>query len=279
VRRRRWEGGGDGGIPRDLGNVVGTSMAPVLLRVALWVLGIALALFVLAVAAIVLVPLGVVLAVLVLRRPGGVGARVRAWRVWGHLPGMTARRGAAGFAALVLLYTVAVPGAAMGMMLAAARSGGGTASHPVAQATPSPAGVALDVPAPTDALPPTPAATPAPTDTPAPAPTATPTPEPTAVPTPRPAAPTAAPPAPPKPTKPPATTCGAPDNPWGYNFCGGAAITNPPSDFCVHFNCIKTFWNGKGYVIECRDNQYSKSGGISGSCSQHGGNNRKLYQP
>jgi hypothetical protein len=30
-------------------------------------------------------------------------------------------------------------------------------------------------------------------------------------------------------------------------------------------------------VTECRDGTFSKSGGISGSCSGHGGNGRTLY--
>jgi hypothetical protein len=45
------------------------------------------------------------------------------------------------------------------------------------------------------------------------------------------------------------------------------------------FRCIKTFWNGSGYVMECHDGMYSKSGGRSGSCSYHGGNWRPLYAP
>jgi hypothetical protein len=77
---------------------------------------------------------------------------------------------------------------------------------------------------------------------------------------------------------PAAELCGAPSNPWGYNFCGrGGYITAPPSDFCSYFGCIANFPNGVGYVIECADHMYSKSGGRQGSCSHHGGNNRVLY--
>jgi hypothetical protein len=79
---------------------------------------------------------------------------------------------------------------------------------------------------------------------------------------------------PPAPTK---TPCASPCNPWGYNFTPGNYITNPPSTFCNYFACIANFWNGKGYVMECQDAKFSKSGGISGSCSQHGGNWRPLY--
>jgi hypothetical protein len=94
-------------------------------------------------------------------------------------------------------------------------------------------------------------------------PTARPTAAPTAQPTPR---PTAAP-----------NTCGAPANPFGYDFCGGGVIASPPSNFCDYFNCIPSFWNStNGYVEECADATYSHSGGRSGSCSSHGGNRRPL---
>lgn len=71
--------------------------------------------------------------------------------------------------------------------------------------------------------------------------------------------------------------CASPCNPWGYNFSKGSYIYNPPSDFCSYFDCIQSFWNGSGYVMECKDAMYSLSGGRSGSCSHHGGNWRPLY--
>jgi len=117
---------------------------------------------------------------------------------------------------------------------------------------------------------PTLVATPAPTRTPAP------TVAPTVVPA-RTLAPTAVPPtAKPVPTT---NTCGAATNPWGYTFCGGSTISSPPSNFCSYFNCIASFWNGVGYVEQCVDATFSKSGGRSGSCSSHGGNSRPLYGP
>lgn len=73
--------------------------------------------------------------------------------------------------------------------------------------------------------------------------------------------------------------CGASANPWGYTFCGGSLITSPPSNFCTYFSCIANFWNGAGYVVQCGDATFSKSGGRSGSCSRHGGNYRSLYAP
>jgi hypothetical protein len=125
----------------------------------------------------------------------------------------------------------------------------------------------------------TPPPTAAPTPTPTPKPTATPTPTPTPAPaTPIPVAATLAPPPPP----PVANTCGAPTNPWGYNFCGGNLIysPSPPANFCSYFACIPSFWRStNGYVEECADNMFSHSGGRSGSCSYHGGNQRPLYGP
>jgi hypothetical protein len=70
-------------------------------------------------------------------------------------------------------------------------------------------------------------------------------------------------------------------NPWGYHFYCSAGtnnyIYNAPSSFCSYFSCIGNFWNGIGYVEECQDAMYSKSGGRSGSCSHHGGNLQPLY--
>jgi hypothetical protein len=80
------------------------------------------------------------------------------------------------------------------------------------------------------------------------------------------------------PTKAPtATHCADPCNPWGYNFVRGNVIRDPPAEFCNYFDCIPSFWNGSGYVMECRDAMYSLSGGRSGSCSRHGGDWRILY--
>jgi len=87
----------------------------------------------------------------------------------------------------------------------------------------------------------------------------------------------------PKPTpkplvKPKPSTCGAPANPWGFNFCGGSKIYSPPSGFCGYFPCISSFGNSPGYVIECKDGKYSTAGGQSGACSTHGGVLRALLK-
>lgn len=100
---------------------------------------------------------------------------------------------------------------------------------------------------------------------------ATPTAQPTAT-----AVPTATAKPQPKPTCiPGAVNC----NPWGYNFTHGSRIYSPPGGFCGYFNCISSFWNGSGYVVQCQDGTYSKSGGHTGSCSRHGGDKRALLKP
>ena len=94
-------------------------------------------------------------------------------------------------------------------------------------------------------------------------------------------APPVAAPASPKPTiAPPAVNlCGAPANPWKYTFCGGGLIKAPASGFCSYFACISSFASGLGYVVQCGDGKFSKSGGRTGVCSQHGGFKRNLYSP
>jgi hypothetical protein len=84
---------------------------------------------------------------------------------------------------------------------------------------------------------------------------------------------------PPASTTKPASLCGAPPNPYGYNFCGrGGYVVDPPADVCAYFTCIDNFWNGRGHMEECRDHTYSMSGGRPGSCSHHGGNRRPVYR-
>src|SRR5256714_557519 len=101
--------------------------------------------------------------------------------------------------------------------------------------------------------------------------TATPTPTATATPTPAPT-PTAAPVKPTQKPAPPVNTCGAAANPWGYNFCGGNVISNPPSDFFGYFSRIApSLATTNGDFEACVDGLFSHSGGRSGSCSKHGG--------
>lgn len=144
---------------------------------------------------------------------------------------------------------------------------------PTATTTPLLTATATAVPSPTSTATATATATaaPPPTATATASPTAIAMSQPTALPTSRPA-PTATPK--PQPTLCPGVNC----NPWGYNFSPGNLIYNPPDNFCgQYFTCIGNFSNGSGYVIECHDGEYSKSGGLRGSCSHHGGDWRPLY--
>jgi hypothetical protein len=43
------------------------------------------------------------------------------------------------------------------------------------------------------------------------------------------------------------------------------------STFCSSHECIPNFPNGHGTVVECSDSTWSHSGGVSGACSDHGG--------
>lgn len=145
--------------------------------------------------------------------------------------------------------------------------------------TPTPSSVAqrpAQTPTPT-ALPV--ALLPTPTPSPEPSPSAVPSPSPVLKPTPRPTPPSPKPT--PKPTaKPVVNLCGAPANPWHYNFCGrGGVIRNPPSNFCAYFSpCVSTFSTStSGYVVQCFSGKWSHSGGVSGACSSNGGVRRILY--
>ena len=72
--------------------------------------------------------------------------------------------------------------------------------------------------------------------------------------------------------------CRAPSNPWGFTFCTGSVIYAPPAGICAYLDCIPTFDNGHGYVVQCADGMFSKSGGRQGTCSHHGGERRPLLK-
>lgn len=133
--------------------------------------------------------------------------------------------------------------------------------------TPSPTATATSAPAQPLPLPPTATATTEPAT-----PTAMP-PTPTATPQPAPPTPTSQPTT--APTTPPST--GVNNNPWGYDFNPGTKITDPPANFCDVFKCISSFWSGKGYVVQCVNGDFSKSGGRTGACSKQGGVKQTLY--
>jgi len=65
---------------------------------------------------------------------------------------------------------------------------------------------------------------------------------------------------PPPPTPTAVPLCGAPSNPWGYNFCGGPLINPAPSNFCSYFSCVRSFMSNAGDVVECLDGKYSHRG-------------------
>jgi hypothetical protein len=83
----------------------------------------------------------------------------------------------------------------------------------------------------------------------------------------------------PPPPPPPPPTCGAPANPFGYDFCAPASLVyRPAAHFCRYFDCIASFWiNTNGYVVECVDRTFSHRGGHPGACFNHGGVRRPLY--
>ena len=89
------------------------------------------------------------------------------------------------------------------------------------------------------------------------------------------------------PPPPPGNLCGAPQNPYGLNYCGtGTTITKDqvPADICNYFTCIGTapshesFWAGQGYLALCNDGDISLSGGRSGACSYHDGENHPVWK-
>jgi hypothetical protein len=70
-------------------------------------------------------------------------------------------------------------------------------------------------------------------------------------------------------------------NPWGFNFscCSFIYQAQTPGSFCSYFRCEGSFFTETGYIVECQDGTYGHAGGISGSCSSHGGNWRPLLRP
>ncbi|MET8257139.1 hypothetical protein [Micromonospora sp. NPDC005205] len=89
---------------------------------------------------------------------------------------------------------------------------------------------------------------------------------------------------PPKPTKSPrpspsatqSSRCGAPENPLGYDFCGGTRIRKPAVEVCDWFDCVPQFWAGRGYLVQCRDGSVSLAGGRSNACAGHQGVRRTI---
>ncbi|MEY9932712.1 hypothetical protein ABH926_007363 [Catenulispora sp. GP43] len=81
--------------------------------------------------------------------------------------------------------------------------------------------------------------------------------------------------------------CGAPANPYGFNYCGSGSevtVAQVPADICSYFSCIgsapsnESFWRGVGYLEVCNDGDISLSGGRSGACSSHGGEDHPVWK-
>ncbi|WP_229399585.1 hypothetical protein [Micromonospora okii] len=71
--------------------------------------------------------------------------------------------------------------------------------------------------------------------------------------------------------------CGAPTNPFGYDYCGGSRIRTPDVRVCDFFDCGQDFWAGRGYLVQCRDGSVSLTGGRAGVCAGHDGPRRTVW--
>ncbi|EEP73725.1 hypothetical protein MCAG_04052 [Micromonospora sp. ATCC 39149] len=71
--------------------------------------------------------------------------------------------------------------------------------------------------------------------------------------------------------------CGAPANPFGYDYCGGSRIRRPDVRVCDYFDCGQDFWAGTGYLVQCRDGALSLTGGRADVCATHDGLRRTVW--
>ncbi|MEU4479412.1 hypothetical protein AB0F68_15310 [Micromonospora sp. NPDC023966] len=71
--------------------------------------------------------------------------------------------------------------------------------------------------------------------------------------------------------------CGAPANPYGYDFCGGQRIRKPAAGICDWFECVPGFWSGRGWLVQCRDGTVSLTGGQRDSCADNRGYRRTFW--
>lgn len=51
----------------------------------------------------------------------------------------------------------------------------------------------------------------------------------------------------------------------------GGAWAEAPTGFCATHGCVPSFEKGRGSIVQCEDGMWSRSGGLSGACSHHGG--------
>ncbi|MFI7252548.1 hypothetical protein [Micromonospora chalcea] len=87
-------------------------------------------------------------------------------------------------------------------------------------------------------------------------------------------------PAPPRgtPQPPVERRCGAPANPFGYDFCGGQRIRRPAAGVCDWFECVPGFWSDRGWLVQCRDGSISRTGGQRDVCAGHKGLRRTVWR-
>ncbi|MFI5835038.1 hypothetical protein ACIA5A_15335 [Micromonospora sp. NPDC051300] len=81
----------------------------------------------------------------------------------------------------------------------------------------------------------------------------------------------------PDPQPPVERRCGAPPNPFRYDFCGGNRIRRPAAGICDWFECVPGFWSGRGWLVQCRDGALSRTGGQRDVCAGHQGLRRTLW--
>lgn len=73
------------------------------------------------------------------------------------------------------------------------------------------------------------------------------------------------------------TFVGAPSGPEAYSApsspvtATSTQATSTPAGFCTTHECIASFDQGKGTIVQCVDGEWSHSGGRPGVCSRHGG--------
>ncbi len=68
------------------------------------------------------------------------------------------------------------------------------------------------------------------------------------------------------------------DDPWSLSFTPGELVYDPPEEFCDYFPCTADYGAWDGYLVQCADLLFDRSGGTSRSCAGHGGPFRTLYQ-
>ncbi|WP_157746262.1 hypothetical protein [Micromonospora inositola] len=83
----------------------------------------------------------------------------------------------------------------------------------------------------------------------------------------------------PTPTPTSSDRCGAPENPFGYTYCGGSLILEPAVDVCRYFVCVDGFWAGQGYLVRCGDGTVGMVGGRYGTCPDRKGRKQPVYGP